>query len=92
MVLRRLPHELQQAMDQYEQDWHASSPHFDASIDVPSQIHYNDDDNGDNDNIYSYGQQLLERLSESTHTAFASPQWVLPAKYNADEAAAIQSL
>lgn len=33
---------LQQAMDESEQDKHAASPHFDASIDLPFQIHYDD--------------------------------------------------
>jgi curved DNA-binding protein CbpA len=41
---------LQQAMDESEQDKHASSPHFDASIDLPWRIHYDDYDNGNNSN------------------------------------------
>jgi curved DNA-binding protein CbpA len=36
---------LQQAMDESEADQHASSPHFDASIDLPLHIHYDDYDN-----------------------------------------------
>jgi curved DNA-binding protein CbpA len=53
---------LQQAMDESEQDRHASSPHFDASIDLPFQIHYEGyGDDGNN------GRQQLERDTAHIH-------------------------